>query len=66
MIIIIIYVRPMMYENSDWSKAYSQYTMVCEVDKITQYLLQIIGYHVEFKVCLVSNPFVCEVFPNVC
>ena len=43
------------YKNSDLSRAFSQCIMVCEVDIITQYLQKILGYHVEFKVCLVSK-----------
>ena len=54
------------YKNSDLSRAFSQYIMVCEVDMITQYLQKILGYHVEFKVCLVSKPVVHVVFSNFC
>ena len=35
--------------------------MVCEVDMITQFLLQIFSYHVNFKDHLVSKPLVYEV-----
>ena len=52
--------------NSDWSRAYSQYTIACEVDMITQCLKQTLGYHVQFKVCLVSKPLVRAVFSNFC
>ena len=44
------------YENSDWLREFSQYTQACEVDGITQYLQQILGYYVEFKVFLVLCP----------
>ena len=54
------------YKNSDLSRAFSQYIMVCEVDMITQYLQKILGNHVEFKVCLVSKPVVHVVFSNFC
>ena len=54
------------YKNSDLSRAFSQCIMVCEVDMITQYLQKILGYHVEFKVCLVSKPVVHVVFSNFC
>ena len=54
------------YENSDWLREFSQYTQACEVDGITQYLQQILGYYVEFKVFLVSMPLVREVFSNFC
>ena len=43
------------YKNSDLSRAFSQCIMVCEVDMIIQYLQKILGYHVVFKVCLVSK-----------
>ena len=33
---------------------------------ITQYLQQILGYHVEFKVCLVSKLLAREVLSNFC
>ena len=33
-------------------------SIVCDVDMITQYLQQILGYHVKFKVWLVSKPFI--------
>ena len=31
---------------------------------ITQYLQRILGYHVEFKVCLVSKPIICQTLAN--
>ena len=40
--------------------------MACEVNMITQYLKQILGYRVEFKVCLVSKLLVVEMFSNFC
>ena len=44
-------------ETQTWARAYCQYTIIAfEVNMITQYLQQILGYHVEFKVCLVSKP----------
>ena len=54
------------YENSDWLREFSHYTYACEVDGITQYLQQILGYYVEFKVFLVSMPLVREMFSNFC
>ena len=54
------------YENSDWLREFSHYTQACEVDGITQYLQQILGYYVEFKVFLVSMPLVREIFSNFC
>ena len=44
------------------SRPYSQYTIACEVDMISQSLWQKLGYHVEFKVCLVSKPLKHMVF----
>ena len=44
------------------SRPYSQYTIACEVDMISQSLRQKLGYHVEFKVCLVSKPLKHMVF----
>ena len=41
--------------------SYSQYVIACEVDIITQYLQQILGYHVEFKVSH-FKPLVSAVF----
>ena len=38
--------------------------MVCEVDMITQFLLQIFSYHVNFKDHLVSKPLVYEVWQH--
>lgn len=43
-------------ENWDCFRALSQYAITWEVKMITQYLLQILVYHVEFKVYLVFNP----------
>ena len=39
-----------LHLNSDWLRAYSQYTKACEIYMITGYLHQVLGYHVEFKV----------------
>ena len=44
--------------------------MACEVDMITQYLLQILGYYFEFKVCPMSAAdigllFQVQSVPNV-
>ena len=36
----------------------------CEVDIMTQYLQQMMGYYVESKVYLVSKPLVREMFSN--
>ena len=39
-----------LHLNSDWLRAYSQYTKACEIYMITGYLHQVLGYHVEVKV----------------
>ena len=52
------------FEIYDCLRAFSQYTVACELDMITQYLQQILGYHVEFKVRLVSKPLVRVVLSN--
>ena len=65
----IFKIRRLQYQinnNSDWLRAYSQSTIACKVDMITQYVPQILGYQVEFIVCLVSKPLVCVLFSNVC
>ena len=38
------------YEKSDWSKAFNQFTIACELDMIN------VIYHVKFNVCLVTKP----------
>ena len=37
-----IIVRQTHYEESDWSRAFNQFTIACELDMITEYLLQIL------------------------
>ena len=37
------------YEKSDWSRAFNQFTIACELDMISI-------YHVKFNVCLVTKP----------
>ena len=39
-IILLLYIR-ITFKTSDWSRAFSQYTVACELDMITQYLQQI-------------------------
>ena len=43
----------------------SKYSITCEVDMITQYLQQILGYNFELKVCLVSKLLIHVVFSLV-
>ena len=57
------YIHYSYYENSEWWRACSQYSIIaCEADMITQYLEQILSHHVKFKVCLVSKHHVCVLF----
>lgn len=44
------------------SRPYSQYTIACEVDMISQSLRQKLGYHVEFKVSSFQAPQTYGVF----
>ena len=47
-----------IYEKSDWSRAFNQFTVACELDMINaisaadRYCI----YHVKFNVCLVTKP----------
>ena len=54
--IITVIIHKTYYKNSDWARAYSQETMAGEVNMVSQYLQQILGYHVEFKVYSISKP----------
>ena len=58
---LLLYIRFTI--RLDWSRAYSQYNIACEVDTITQHLQQILGVTIEF-VCLVSKPLVHVMFQN--
>ena len=38
------------YKEANCSRAFSQYTITCEVDMVTEYpQQQLLGYHVQFK-----------------
>ena len=41
-------------EKSDWSRAFNQFTIACELDMINAISACI--YHVMFNVCLVTKP----------
>ena len=41
-LILIIIIHQTHYEKSDWSRAFNQFTIACELDMIMQYLLQIL------------------------
>ena len=41
-----IIIHETYYKISEWSRPYSQHTIACEVDMISQYLLLILGYYV--------------------
>ena len=54
-----IIINQTYYENSDWSRVSSQYTIECEVDTIIQYLQRLIIMGVLFKrlfkICLIKK-----------
>ena len=55
----LIIINQTYYENSDWSRVSSQYTIECEVDMIIQYLLRLIIMGVLFKrlfkICIIKK-----------
>ena len=55
----LIIINQTYYENSDWSRVSSQYTIECEVDMITQYLQRLIIMGVLFKrlfkICIIKK-----------
>ena len=57
-LIIIIIIHQTHYEKSDWSRAFNQLTIACELDMINVISAADITlfYHVKFNVCLVTNP----------
>jgi len=57
-IIIIIIIHQTHYEKSDWSRAFNQFTIACELDMINVISAADITfiYHVKFNVCLVTKP----------
>ncbi len=50
---LLLYIRITL--KRDWSRAFSQYTVTCELDMITQYLQQILGF-IFFQEGTVTNP----------
>ena len=64
--ITVIIIHNTNYEKSDWSKAHIQHTLASEADMKTQYLQQIVGSHVEFKICLVFKPWSMHCSQNFC
>ena len=48
--VIIIIIHQTHYEKSDWSRAFNQFTIACELDMINAIV------HVKFNVCLVTKP----------
>ena len=54
-----IIINQTYYENSDWSRVSSQYTIECEVDTIIQYLQRLIIMGVLFKrlfkICIIKK-----------
>ena len=55
----LIIINQTYYENSDWSRVSSQYTIECEVDMIIQYLQRLIIMGVLFKrlfkICIIKK-----------
>ena len=52
-----IIVRQTHYEESDWSRAFNQFTIACELDMINAiFCCRCCIYHVKFKDCLVTKP----------
>ena len=47
---INIIIHQTHYEKSDWSRAFNQFTIACELDMINAI------YHVKFNICLVTKP----------
>ena len=56
MLIINIIIHQTYYEKSDWSRAFNQFTIACELDLINVIsAADITFYHVKFNVCLVTK-----------
>ena len=52
---LLLHIRLTLKTLIGRERAYSQYTLACEVDMITQCLQRMLSHQVEFKVCLVSK-----------
>ena len=52
---LLLHIRLTLKTLIGRERAYSQYTLACEVDMITQCLKRMLSHQVEFKVCLVSK-----------
>ena len=56
-VLIKIIIHQTHYEKSDWSRAFNQFTIACELDMINAIsAADIAFYHVEFNICLVTKP----------
>ena len=55
---IIIHQTLTHYEKSDWSRAFNQFRIACELDMINAIIIccRYCIYHVKFNVCLVTKP----------
>ena len=54
---IVVIIHQTHYEKSDWSRAFNQFTIACELDMINVITAaDITLYHVKFNVCLVTKP----------
>ena len=56
-VLIKIIIHQTHYEKSDWSRAFNQFTIACELEMINAIsAADIAFYHVEFNVRLVTKP----------
>ena len=56
--LLIIIIHQTHYETSDWSRAFNQFTIACELDMINEISAAdiIYIYHVKFNICMVTKP----------
>ena len=61
-ILKVIIIHETHYEKSDWSRAFNQFTIACELDMINVISAADITlfYHVKFNVYLVTKPLECS------
>ena len=73
--ILLFIIHQTHYEKSDWSRAFNQFTIACELDMINAYLLQILhlscqvqrlpGYQAPWSVLLRNRMAECLLLPIV-
>ena len=57
LLIINIIIHQTHYEKSDWSRAFNQFPIACELDMINANIFcRYCIYHVKFNLCLVTKP----------